>query len=423
MSPRRDMKRLRAWAPLVLLGALTCAGSALADPGVSSTEVVLGQPAAFSGPSAGLGVEMWRGASAAFAEANDAGGVHGRKIRLVAADDALNPEQAALTALRLLKEQQVFALFGGVGDATLVKVLPVLLRAFQREQAFYFAPSSGAQPQREPPWQPAVFNVRASYRQEIRAIVDAFIALGRRRIGLFVQNDAFGAIGRDAILRALQDYGVKPVADATYRKGQEYTVSTQPQLDVLRAGGADAIIAIGTAPACAALIRDARMSGWDIPVHSPSVVGADALVSLLRAEEQRVRRPLLDNLIFTQVTPSYEDTDLDLVQQYRAAMERYRPTTPPGLSVGYTPPALHGFGSLEGYISARAFLAVLDKAGPELTRQRFHAAAEAMGKFDLGLRAVGELSPTRHQALNKVWFTHFTTEGWRTTSAPGTVLR
>ena len=423
MKPRSDVKRPRAWARWLLLGALTCAGAALADPGVSATEVVLGQPAAFSGPSAGLGVEMWRGASAAFAEANDAGGVHGRKVRIVAADDALNPEQAAPAALRLLKEQQVFALFGGVGDATLMKVLPVLLRAFQREQAFYFAPASGAQPQREPPWEPAVFNVRASYRQEIRAIVDAFIALGRRRIGLFVQNDAFGAIGRDAILRALQDYGIKPVADATYRKGQDYATSTRPQLDVLRAGGADVIIAIGTSQACAALIRDARLSGWDIPVHSPSVVGADALVSLLRAEEQRVRKPLLDNLIFTQVVPSYDDTSVDLVQQYRAAMQRYQPTAPAGVGGGYTPPALHSFGSLEGYVSARAFLAVLDKAGPELTRQRFHAAAEEIGKFDLGLRAVGELSPRRHQVLSKVWFTYFTTDGWRTTSAPGTVLR
>ncbi|MCP3141334.1 ABC transporter substrate-binding protein [Pyxidicoccus xibeiensis] len=423
MSPRRDVKRLRGLAPWLLLGALTCAGAVLAEPGVSPTEVVLGQPAAFSGPSAGLGVEMWRGASAAFAEANAAGGVHGRKVRIVAADDALNPEQAAPAALRLLKEQQVFALFGGVGDATLMKVLPVLLRAFQREQAFYFAPSSGAQPQREPPWEPAVFNVRASYRQEIRAIVDAFIALGRRRIGLFVQNDAFGAIGRDAILRALQDYGLKPAADATYRKGQDFTVSTQPQLEVLRAGKTDAIIAIGTAQACAALIRDARLAGWDLPIHSPSVVGADALVSLLRAEEQRVSKPLLGNLIFTQVVPSYDDTDLDLVQQYRAAMERHRPTAPPGLGGGYTPASLYSFGSLEGYISARAMLAVLEKTGPELTRQRFHAAAESMGKFDLGLRAVGELSPTRHQVLSKVWFTYVTAEGWRTTSAPGTVLR
>ena len=144
MTPRREMKPPRAWARWLLLGALTCAGAALAGPGVSATEVVLGQPAAFSGPSAGLGVEMWRGASAAFAEANDAGGVHGRKVRIVAADDAFNPEQAAPVALRLLKDEQVFALFGGVGDATLMKVLPVLLRASQREQALYFAPASGA---------------------------------------------------------------------------------------------------------------------------------------------------------------------------------------------------------------------------------------------------------------------------------------
>lgn len=59
--------------------ALLCAflvlpvGARAAETGVTDKEVVLGQPAAFSGPSAGLGVEMWRGATAAFAEANAAG--------------------------------------------------------------------------------------------------------------------------------------------------------------------------------------------------------------------------------------------------------------------------------------------------------------------------------------------------------------
>src|SRR5271166_303837 len=57
------------------------------ETGVYADRVVLGQPAAFSGPSAGLGIEMWRGATAAFAAANTGGGVHGRRIDLVLRDD------------------------------------------------------------------------------------------------------------------------------------------------------------------------------------------------------------------------------------------------------------------------------------------------------------------------------------------------
>src|SRR5689334_23242715 len=65
-----------------VLCATAVATAAFADDGVTATEVTLGEPAAFSGPSAGLGTEMWRGAAAAFLESAAAGGVHGRKVRL-----------------------------------------------------------------------------------------------------------------------------------------------------------------------------------------------------------------------------------------------------------------------------------------------------------------------------------------------------
>jgi branched-chain amino acid transport system substrate-binding protein len=85
--------------------------------------------------------------------------------------------------------------------------------------------------------------------------------------------------------------------------------------------------------------------------------------------------------------------------------------------------AKHSFGSLEGYLSARAFLAVLEKTGPGLTRMSFYAAAEGMGQFDLGVGAMAEFSPTRHQALDKVWFTYATADGWKPTESPSSVIR
>src|SRR3989442_1110998 len=94
--------------------------AACAEDGVRDDEVLLGQAAAFSGPSAGLGVEMWRGASVAFAASNDGGGVHGRKVRLVLADDGYDAERAAPAVARLITKDKVFALFGGVGTPTIV---------------------------------------------------------------------------------------------------------------------------------------------------------------------------------------------------------------------------------------------------------------------------------------------------------------
>lgn len=415
--------------PLTLLFALTLGVSApraQSTDGVTDTEVVLGERSAFSGPAAGLGVELWRGAQAAFAEANAAGGVHGRQVRMVLADDQYDPEKAAPAALELLTRQRVFALFGGVGTPTLQKALPVLLKFHRSNGAFQFSNFTGAQPQRERPYDAVVLNVRASYRQETAAMVDALVAAGRRRIGIFVQDDSFGASGRDGVARALQRHGLRVAADTTYRRGQAYDVSAAPQLKLLRAAGVDAIIAVGTSAPCAALVRDARRSGLELPIHAVSFVGADQLLALL----QREREPrLFERLLVTQVVPSYNDTSLPLVREYRAAMDRFRPSVPErvgGLPYAgeYRPEAAYSFGSLEGYLNARAFLAVLRKTGRALTRESFLAAADGMGRFDVGLGAVqAELGPQRHQALDAVWFTKATASGWVDVSDVSAVVR
>src|SRR5579871_21323 len=383
-----------------------------AEPGVSDTEVVLGQPAAFTGPSAGLGVEMWRGATAAFAEASAAGGVHGRAIRLAVADDAYDADKAALAVGRLISQDHVFALFGGVGTPTIVKALPVVLKHFNADGLFYFANFTGAQPQREPPYAKAVFNVRASYREETKAMVDAFVAMGKKRIGIFVQDDAYGASGRDGVRRALKDKGLAIVADTTYPRGQVFEVSAAPQLKILRDAKVDAIVAVGAYQACAALVRDARVAGWLVPIHNVSFVGADQMLGLLTAEEHKRGTRLTQNLITTEVVPSYDDVSIKLVREYRAAMDRYHPTAPAITGSAYTPKASYTFGSLEGYLSARVFLQIMKKAGRDLTRRGFYQAAESMGRFDVGLGVPAELSASRHQALETVWFATVDKAGW-----------
>jgi ABC-type branched-subunit amino acid transport system substrate-binding protein len=383
-----------------------------AESGVTDKEVVLGEPAAFSGPSAGLGVEMWRGATAAFAEANAAGGVHGRTVRLAVADDAYDAEKAATAVGQLISRDHVFALFGGVGTPTIVKALPVVLKHFNSDGLFYFANFTGAQPQREPPYAKAVFNIRASYREETKAMVDAFVAMGKKRIGVFVQDDAYGASGRDGVRRALKEKGLDIVADTTYPRGQVFEVSTAPQMKILHDARVDAIIAVGAYQACAALVRDARSVGWLVPIHNVSFVGADQMLSLLTAEERKQGRQLTQNLITTQVVPSYDDVSLRLVREYRAAMDRYNPTSPAGTGSGYTPKAKYTFGSLEGYLSARIFLRILEKAGRDLTRRGFYQAAESMGRFEVGLGVPAELSPSRHQALDTVWFATVSKAKW-----------
>jgi ABC-type branched-subunit amino acid transport system substrate-binding protein len=407
-----------------LLAALWLAGAGARanDPGVSDTAVKVGERSVFSGPSAGLGVELWRGAQAAFLEANDRGGVHGRKIDYVLADDGYDAEKAAPAAVRLIVRDQVFVLFGGVGTPTILKALPVIMKFHRSDGLVQFSSYTGAQPQRDPPYDRAIFNIRASYRQETKAMVDAFVAMGRKKIGIFVQDDSYGTSGREGVKRALLGHRLALAADTTYPHGQKYEVSTMPQVRLLRAAGVDAVVAVGSYQACAALVRDARTSGWMVPIHNVSFVGADQMLEQLQKERNAAQ--LIRNLIVTQVVPSFRDRSLPLVRDYQAAMDRYDPQTPAGVGDGsYRPSARYSFGSLEGYLNARAFLAVLQKAGRDLTRKSFLQAAESMGKFDLGLGVPAEFSATRHQALDKIWYTYATPEGWVTVDDPAAVLK
>jgi ABC-type branched-subunit amino acid transport system substrate-binding protein len=411
---------MRGLAVLALLGAF----AARAENGVTDSEVLLGEPAAFRGPSAGLGVEMWRGAFAAFSAANENGGVNRRSVKLVLVDDGYEAERAAPAALQLIVKDKVFALFGGVGTPTIVKALPVVLQYNLKEGLFYFANFTGAQPQREPPYDKAVFNVRASYRQETKAAVDAFVAMGRKKIGIFVQDDAYGASGRDGVKRALKEHGLDVVADTTYQRGQKFEARNDAQVKILTDAGANAIVMVGAYQGCGGMVRDLRNAGWNGPIHNVSFVGADQMLRLLRDEERQSGKSLTQNLLNTQVVPSYDDLSVPAVKEYREAIDRYTPSLPDvATGSGYQVSQKYTFGSLEGYVSARMFLAVLQKSGRELTRKGFYETAEKMGKFDVGLGTIAEFDRGHHQALDKVWWSYAAPDGWRATGNPASVVR
>ena len=150
-------------------------GDRVHTAGLLEDEIVLGMSAAFSGPSRGLGSELFRGARAYFNHANADGGVGGRKIALKLYDDGYQPDPCVRNTMKLMLEDRVFLLFGYVGTPTVTRVLP-LLKKFQDEQVYLFFPFTGAQPQREPPYGDFAFNLRASYRQETAGLVDNFRA-------------------------------------------------------------------------------------------------------------------------------------------------------------------------------------------------------------------------------------------------------
>lgn len=366
--------------------------------------IVLGMSAAFKGPTGGLGIELYRGAMAYFSYINEKGGINGRKIVIKAYDDGYNPIPTIKNTVKLIEEDKVFALFNYVGTPTVTRILPILKSNSDRN-IYLFFPFTGAMPHRTPPYDEFVFNLRASYEQETGGLVENFIKIGRKRIGIFYQADAYGRSGWNGVRKTLAKYGGKIVAEATYKRGAKYSDSFTKQVEILRNAGVDAIISVGAYAACAGFIRDARNMKWDVPIANVSFVGSEFMINLLLEEERKTGVSYTKNLINSQVVPSYEDTGLPAVRLYRELMDRYNPLPPSDLMEKDYKILKYSFVSFEGFLNAKLMVEILKKLGKEPKRQEIKKAAESIKNLDVGIDEKISFSPKKHQALDKVYYT------------------
>jgi ABC-type branched-subunit amino acid transport system substrate-binding protein len=360
--------------------------------------------AAFKGPAQGLGIELYRGATAYFDEVNHTGGVHGRRLVIRAYDDGYDPLPAIENTVRLVEQDHVFLLFGYVGTPTVTRALP-LVRRYSDRSVYLFFPFTGAQPQRQPPYTECVFNLRASYQEETAGLVKQFLRIGRKRIAIFYQIDAYGRSGWDGVRRALKDHGLAIVAEATYKRGTPFTQSLRRQVEILRQADPDAVICVGAYPACAGFVRDARDAGWDVPIANVSFVGSENLLGLLAAAGRENRRDYTVNLFNSQVVPSYLDERLPAVREYRDLMARHDPAPPPDQTDGTYRPLTVGYVSLEGFLDAKVLVEVLRRLGPELDQARLRTTVESIRDLDLGIGVPVSFGPGKHQGLDQVYYT------------------
>ena len=168
-------------------------------PGVSESEIAIGSCSALEGPSHFLGVETVTGAKAYFSLINDEGGVNGRKLKLISADDSYDPAKTQACFDHLMSEK-VFALGFFVGTPTAVKYVPMadgakipLVGLFTGAQTLYV------------PLRHWIVNVRASYFDETREQVDGlWKTLGYKKIGVIYPEDAFGTTILEGVKGALK---------------------------------------------------------------------------------------------------------------------------------------------------------------------------------------------------------------------------
>jgi ABC-type branched-subunit amino acid transport system substrate-binding protein len=344
----------------LLLGLVsTSARPALGQntPGVSENEILIGSCSALEGPSKFLGTETVTGAKAYFDMVNDEGGVNGRKLKLISADDSYDPAKTQACFDHLMSEN-VFAMGFFVGTPTAVKYVPMaenakvpLIGLFTGAQTLYV------------PLRHWVVNVRASYFDETREQVDGlWKALNYKRVGVIYPDDAFGAAVLEGVKAALKAHGAEPAAMASYPR---QTSQVGGAIDTVRAANPEAVVVVGPANTVAPILKQSHAKGWNPLFLTVSFVGTDELISEAGADAEGV--------VITQVVPPYYMTEEKSVALYRRALGKYFPSEQPN------------FVSLEGFVDAMVMVEGLKRAGKDLTREGLIRAIESIHDHDLGL--------------------------------------
>jgi ABC-type branched-subunit amino acid transport system substrate-binding protein len=357
--------------------------------GITDREIRFGIAAPFSGPSKELGRQMKLGIETAFDRTNDAGGVEGRMLKLIAADDAFTPARTAEAMKQLYENDKVFGVIGNVGTSTAAVAVPYALE----RRMLFFGGFTGANVIRNDPPDRYVFNYRASYTEETDAAVRYFIKMRRilpRQIAVFApQQDPGGDAGYAGVAKAFRSLGFTDagILRLEYKRN---TVDVDDAVNLLKAQKVPikAVVMIASYRAAARFIEKTRDLYPDMLYSNVSFVGSTAL-----AEELKLLGPrYATGAIVTQVVPAVSGYS-SIVLEYKNALAKYFPGEAPD------------YVSLEGYVSANVLIQALKRAGAQLDTEKLIDVLENTRNLDLGLGAQLSFGRAEHQASHKIWGT------------------
>ena len=356
--------------------------------GVTDHEIRFGIVIPYSGAAKENGYNIKLGIDVAFARANAAGGLNGRLLKLIPADDGFEPTRTLDAMKTLWEKEQVFGYIGNHGTPTAAVALPFALE----RRALFFGPLTGANVVRHDPPDRYVFNYRPSYAEETDAAVRYLLKIRKlqpRQIAVFAQNDAFGDAGFAGVAKAFRALGI---SDSTIpRLGYaRNTVDVDDAVNKLRQQKVPvrAVVMVATTRPAAKFIEKTRDQFSGMIYTNMSSVGASSL-----ADELMLLGPrFTDGVIVTQAVPEVAGYS-SVVIEYKDALAKYFP----GESPNYI--------ALEGFISANVLIDALRRCGQQIDTERLVDILENTRNLDLGLGVPLGFSKGEHQASHKIWGT------------------
>jgi ABC-type branched-subunit amino acid transport system substrate-binding protein len=364
--------------------------------GITDREIRVGMIGPLTGANKAAALQTKTGISAAFAAVNAQGGVNGRTLRLIVADDAYEPDKTPDALKHLYDEEQVFAFLGCYGTPPTAVSLPYSLE----RRTLFFAPISGAPNVRRDPPDRYVFNYRASFAEETEAAVQYLVKIKRikpEQIAVFAQQDMFGDAGYAGVEKAIRSVtgGPNPVIPRlSYQRNAIDVEEALAQLKKIPAGTVKAIVMVATYRAAVRFVEKTRELYPGLLYTNTGHVGATDFANDLTLLGPR----FLTGHMVTQYVPA-ADGSSSVALEYRSVLAKYLP--------GEQPDAI----SLEAYLGAKILIEGLRRAGPQPDTEKVVEALESIHDFDLGLDVKINFSKGDHQAIHKVWGTRLTESG------------
>ena len=343
--------------PLLLAG---CSGGeqqddlAVATRGVTDEEIVLGTYTDVSGPIAIWGVGVVNGARMRIDEANEAGGVYGRRIRFVVEDTSYQVPRAIQAANKLINRDNILAMILAVGTPTNNAVMP---QQFEQGVPNLF-PVTGARAMVDP-FHPMKFSQHGIYYDEVRAAIKYFVEReGRKTVCAIYHDTDYGLEIRDAVEDQVREMGLEVAAEAAHKPTEsEFTGAVLR----LRNAGCDLVL-MGTVHRDTILVLDtARKMGWT----DVAWVGNNAAYGQVIADQESGD----GYYAFVHMARLYADDEKS--PEVQAWWDRY-------VALYDVEP---GLPAMEGYRGADLVVEALKNAGPDLTVESLLRGVEAISDY------------------------------------------
>ena len=316
---------------------------------MTKTEIVLGSIQDMSGPLASYSKPLVNGMRMHIDEINAAGGINGRKLKLVVEDSGYDPKKGLLAAQKLVQSDQVFAVVGTIGTAVNIAAMTVQFE----KNVFNFLPLTAARQMYEP-LSPYKWSFAAPYYDQVRVGAKYMVKTkGYKNVCVLYQDDDFGLEIAQGVEAGLKESGKTLTEKTTFKRG---ATDFSSQIQRLRNANCDFVVLGTIIRETIGAIAEARKIGWNVDFMG-STASYDTLIHKLGGK--------VAEGFYTMNTTNIPYPD-DPSKNVRDFLQRYKAKFNEDATLF----------SAYGYTVISHFEQVALSAGPNLTTESFLAAME-----------------------------------------------